>query len=476
MSQLTDIRPNPISPLRDRVSVLEAMGGRKTATPFYLAISLAFFLFIAGAIMLGIGITKTVESSCSDDQKNEKLKSEPQLIHRSQRNISFDDEYHPCNNGNIILAFDNSNELSSDYFYQEINFLITMLFDDNWNHVERLTLIEYNSQAVLHSFDANQTVDDVREVLGDVPSSKHSPKLIEVLKAVNDLHVVPSTSTSHLIIFASFIDQNVVDECNSTVQTLSDKNVTITFVSLGDQLDESLFFQLSPNLIVWDLNQKAPTQWNSEFSSAYGCESFASSTFSPTKPEDFPCLGSIILAFDTSDTLTASEFKRQIDFLTKSVFTSAWTKLERLSLIAYKNFADVQPYSTFQTVYDVYDFLSTNQQSASDPRLCRLFATIDHEDLVSTHAPAHALIFVSEITSSDVDNCRNYVLDLQNKGLTITFVTLGTNVNTKLLIQLSPNLIKWAIETDKKPALWDQLFWSAYGCAGNPPSSAFIHS
>ncbi|KAI6210874.1 hypothetical protein M3Y96_00374100 [Aphelenchoides besseyi] len=390
---LADIRPNPVSPLRDRVSVLEAMGGRRTATPMYLAISLAFFLFISGTIMLGIGITKTVESSCTDNQKSEKLESQPQIIHCSQRETSFNADYHPCNNGDIILAFDNSNALSNDFFYQEINFLITMLFDDNWNHVERLTLIEYNNQSAVYSFYVNQTIDDVREVLGDAPPSRNPPKLIEVLKTVNDLYMVPSIPTSHLIIFVSFIDQNVVDECNSTAQTLSSKNITITFVSLGDQLNKSLFFQLSPYLIVWELSQKAPDQWNTEFNSAYGCES-----------------------------------------------------------------------------------VDTNQQSASDPRLCRLFATIDHEDLVSSYAPAHALIFVSAITSSDVDNCRNYVLDLQNKGLTITFVTLGKNVNSKLLLQLSPNLIKWTIETDQKPALWNQLFWSAYGCAGNSPLSSYFHS
>lgn len=44
-----------ISPMRDRATILEAMGGRKNATPLFVASGVILLVFIAGAVMLGIG-------------------------------------------------------------------------------------------------------------------------------------------------------------------------------------------------------------------------------------------------------------------------------------------------------------------------------------------------------------------------------------------------------------------------------------
>lgn len=44
-----------ISPMRDRATILEAMGGRKNAAPLFVASGVILLVFIAGAVMLGIG-------------------------------------------------------------------------------------------------------------------------------------------------------------------------------------------------------------------------------------------------------------------------------------------------------------------------------------------------------------------------------------------------------------------------------------
>src|SRR4051812_22380987 len=47
---------HPISPTRDRATVIEAMGGRKNAAPLFIAFAVILLILIGGATMLGIGI------------------------------------------------------------------------------------------------------------------------------------------------------------------------------------------------------------------------------------------------------------------------------------------------------------------------------------------------------------------------------------------------------------------------------------
>jgi hypothetical protein len=47
---------HPISPTRDRATIIEAMGGRKNAAPFFISFVVILLIFAGGATMLGIGM------------------------------------------------------------------------------------------------------------------------------------------------------------------------------------------------------------------------------------------------------------------------------------------------------------------------------------------------------------------------------------------------------------------------------------
>lgn len=46
---------HPVSPTRDRATIIEAMGGRRSAAPLFISALVILLIFIAGAVMLGIG-------------------------------------------------------------------------------------------------------------------------------------------------------------------------------------------------------------------------------------------------------------------------------------------------------------------------------------------------------------------------------------------------------------------------------------
>lgn len=46
----------PTAQIRDRATILEAMGGRRNAAPAFVAFGLILLIFIGGSVMLGIGL------------------------------------------------------------------------------------------------------------------------------------------------------------------------------------------------------------------------------------------------------------------------------------------------------------------------------------------------------------------------------------------------------------------------------------
>ncbi|KAI6191096.1 hypothetical protein M3Y97_00190700 [Aphelenchoides bicaudatus] len=368
---------------------------------------------------------------------------------------------YPCKDGTIVLAFDISFSMNANQFATETGFLANKLFSKSWNQLSRLTLIDYSSYLNVNTFTDDQSVDDVLEIILD-SEQFGSLVLHRLFVALDDWRISPSPEPIHTIIFISDLNETVTNTLKPLAKSLKSKNFDLTLIAIGNNPDLKLFNQLSPNVIAWNTAKaNAPANWNETFWKAFGCDHVVPTY--PTGP--YPCLGNIIIAFDSSNSLGSNNYQREIDFLTDDVFNDGWTNLNRLAVIDYSNFASTQSYSTFSTVQDVRDFIETSYHSSYAPSLYHAIQAIDINNLASSGAPTHSVIFVSTISQDIVDKVRPFVVDLQNKGCTFTFVAAGNNVQTYLLKQLSPQVIKWNINQELQPANWELLFWSAYGCS-----------
>ncbi|KAI6241923.1 hypothetical protein M3Y99_00295600 [Aphelenchoides fujianensis] len=166
----------------------------------------------------------------------------------------------------------------ADYSYpkggtatKQLAFLSNQVFTDEWTNLERLVFVPYNQRAFEQTFTADNTAADVRQQLAELKQSR--PSNLSTLFAVLDSwQQQPAESPVHLLVFVSRIDQAAVDASRPFVRSLQQKNYALTFVAVGGQLDAALFFELSSNLIRWDVErQNVPAGWYAAFWTAYGC-------------------------------------------------------------------------------------------------------------------------------------------------------------------------------------------------------------
>ncbi|KAI6230669.1 hypothetical protein M3Y99_01037300 [Aphelenchoides fujianensis] len=132
---------------------------------------------------------------------------------------------------------------------KQINFLTHQVFTDEWTDLERLTLVQYNQRAFEQTFTADNRAADVRQLLGEAKQQQRPSNISTLFSVLDFWQQQPAESPVHLLVFVSRIDQATVDESRLFVQSLQRKHYALTFVAVGGQLDSSLFYQLSPNLI-----------------------------------------------------------------------------------------------------------------------------------------------------------------------------------------------------------------------------------
>ena len=102
---------------------------------------------------------------------------------------------------------------------------------------------------------------------------------------------------------------------------------------------------------------------------------------------------------------------------------------------------------------------------------------MDQTHLAEADKQSHAIIFVSKIEQSDVDDSLQYVnvsvsfwnysihaQSLNDNGCHITLVAMGNSLNLELLKDLTPYVIQWDIDAKSTPDNWEAQFWTSYGC------------
>ncbi|KAI6196168.1 hypothetical protein M3Y94_01077200 [Aphelenchoides besseyi] len=252
-------------------------------------------------------------------------------VHKTERNEA---NGVPCQDGRITIALDCSIGLSTNNFQKQINFLINDIFTYQWTNLERLTIIQKNSDCdelpFARKFSSEHTIENVDRYV------KHAiqfgnPDLVQLLQQIDEHQTEFSSDIVHLIVFVSQINDTMETTAKPLVQSLMLKNYELTFVALGSNLNSSLFLDLSPNLIEWPIETNLePKDWSQKFQEAYGCvtqtttqstptslpPSTSPSTFSTRKPQSeyLPCAGNLYIRLDNSLSLDERVLWTQISF------------------------------------------------------------------------------------------------------------------------------------------------------------------
>ncbi|KAI6228841.1 hypothetical protein M3Y99_01184000 [Aphelenchoides fujianensis] len=162
---------------------------------------------------------------------------------------------YPCINGRLMFVVDVSTDLTKESYQKQTDFLSYNVFTDEWTDLSRLTLVQYDQTAWDIPFDDEEVAGDVRLELRNADQLTYA-NLTRVFETIYRWKPQRSEETVHLLVFVSRIDQAAVDTSRPFVQSLQQKNYELTFVAVGGQLDAALFYQLSANLIQWDVERQ----------------------------------------------------------------------------------------------------------------------------------------------------------------------------------------------------------------------------
>uniref|UniRef100_A0AC34GUS0 VWFA domain-containing protein n=1 Tax=Panagrolaimus sp. ES5 TaxID=591445 RepID=A0AC34GUS0_9BILA len=396
------------------------------------------------------------------------------------------DQYIPCKSF-ISFSYDDSNFIRNDEFKTQINFIKNAI--GTLNHPERLRAeggytAEFNWNSGLSIAQEQSSFDFSQQTLMSYSLLQQFASLVtsvETLDATSDpigaLIFISDTSDRALANAARFLPQ------------LS--SVRLTFVLIGPDADQTKLTNFSSNFIYWtDLSQPQPDNWDSALYGAYGCSGSMStvtipaittttslplttttSTMTPstvtgsTIQPYLPCQSWISFSYDDSKTLPNNNFKIQMSFISSVIGSINYPYRLRIQ----GAFTDVASFNSGQTVAQMQTELSNSIQTENAYSLLMEFANLVNY-LPTNNWPVAAVIFISDTSDQALKNAYRFMPQLS--GVELTFVLLGSNVDSSKLTNFSSNFIYWSDLSQPKPDNWDTVSLNALGCT-NPSSVSF---
>jgi hypothetical protein len=154
------------------------------------------------------------------------------------------------------------------------------------------------------------------------------------------------------IFFVSSMTSADLDDAKAAAKLVQNQGIHLVLVAHG--ADPALLEKVTgdkSSVFSWKLNQPEPDNSADWLSRVMNCQNF--------QIEDaplYPCPGKIIIAYDSSQALSESNFKKERSFVRNKVF-SKWTDFERLALSSYAYYPNSQGYGAFQSLDDVQGFI-----------------------------------------------------------------------------------------------------------------------
>jgi len=408
-------------------------------------------------------------------------------------NDRFDYSTYPCS-GRIIVAFDNSNQLTPDNYQRQIDFLDFKIFTSRWTDLDRLAIVSYNSFPNSQTYGTFESADDIHEFIDDDVQTSSKPSLNRALAIFINDKLVDASKPSHAVFFVSFIDEKTRDDCQANAKAIAQAGCRITFVAMGNSVDTELLKDLSAYVITWDIDsQPEPDNWEQQFWTAYGCQgpiptlAPSGTTKSPApvtkaprtkppvttaKPVPYvPCGNSegteVAVFFENSKNLDPGEYQTILDFLGYKTF-NYWSHFERLVLGYYSKYSSQTEPGFFLGQSDIIDYLKDIPKTNLVPNIRRFFTSLPTNPISPIeNFPQFYIIFVSSINQDAADVIKPIIQTLG--AAKITFVALK-NADQSILKSLVPDVIDWSDLTQPEPVDWENKFWAAYGCDSKPPT------
>uniref|UniRef100_A0AC35GWU5 VWFA domain-containing protein n=1 Tax=Panagrolaimus sp. PS1159 TaxID=55785 RepID=A0AC35GWU5_9BILA len=174
--------------------------------------------------------------------------------------------YIPCQSW-ISFGIDDSNALPNINFMTQLNFISAAI--GNITHPERIAAIGGYSQPV--TWNSGLTISQIQAaVTGVSQSGPYSLKQQFAAILTNLQNTQTSNTPVGALIFISDTSDPALAGADQFLPQLT--NVRITFVLLGQNVDQTKLTQFSSNFIYWsDLSQPQPDNWNNLYGPAYGC-------------------------------------------------------------------------------------------------------------------------------------------------------------------------------------------------------------
>ncbi|KAI1707525.1 hypothetical protein DdX_12360 [Ditylenchus destructor] len=429
--------------------------GRERIIAFALAgfaiVSLA--LFIAGAIMLGVGISKV--NSAADMVKNCSTLStsltSTQIPNGGGNGDGGDNKKCPtC----PLCPTDQAQPIPYFLTLQMQNVTRTQL-EQNYS----TTLEQLQQQLQLLLPDASViTVLSITPQLNAAQSSFVAESTEET--ELDDQTSNESSGAIVSIIYTSSKMPKSVDELKQKIEQSGNSNatnqpvITVSYI----QNSQAPQTQTLDNQMCTRINPKPDIVL-------------------PPGEKLYPCARRIAFIMDSTDMTPGDIFTKRFEFLANTVLNDKWNHFER---VGYGKFSQVIAYHDFGT-YPTYDSLKkiinddANQPVLKNASLIAALRSLNNYYKTDGILRSSVIVFITKALKEDVDR----VVRWENKGnslkMAVTLVTVGPSqgdgarINIDQLNRLGLPIIQWENTNEDIPD-WEQKFWKAYTCSNTQSS------
>uniref|UniRef100_A0A914Z3W2 Uncharacterized protein n=1 Tax=Panagrolaimus superbus TaxID=310955 RepID=A0A914Z3W2_9BILA len=174
----------------------------------------------------------------------------------------------------------------------------------------------------------------------------------------------------------------------------------------------------------------------------------------------YPCKSYIGFYYDDSNVLSYANFKTQMNFIKTAI-----ANLNNPQRIAAEGgYGGEFTWNSKLSITQMQSALNLAEQISISYSLLAQFSSLatNFENLNDYYNLFGVLIFISDTSDTALKNADRLLSKL--KGIRLTFVLLGPNVDSSKLTNFSSNFIYWPDLTQPQPDSWDLLSYHAYGC------------
>ncbi|KAI6231523.1 hypothetical protein M3Y95_00390800 [Aphelenchoides besseyi] len=349
----------------------------------------------------------------------------------------------PCD-GRIMVVLDASSSQFDTFdttLFNNQNNLVKKLFTSPYfEDFERMSIGYYGGYLYdTPEFGEFQSQTQVDSYVDSVSQDSQHASYLEGLLAYLYDYYTPLRSGGQditIVIFVSYIRENVVDEARQYAKEIQDYGVRLVLIahttaSEGDDFDIARLVQITDNendVFNWIAKKTLPAddyqQW---FSQVIGCPQAAITTL---KPSTSLCDGQIVIMLDASMSWEAFS-KQQFDDekeLIKKLFVGPYFKnFERLAIGSYALRANLSNFGDLHSESDVASHVHSIQEDATHITWLTnaLNDTYNKNYQSDWGDKINIIFFVSDIEEYEVNLSRPFAKKLQDQGIRLVLIGHG---------------------------------------------------